>query len=99
MPFDALKDTAVCHCGSYKEALDDALAEFQTAVEGDRCLHWYVAKTMAHATIVTILNQGLPDTVEPMRKFGDTITEQDALDHLALMVAAIWDRSGEEQVN
>jgi hypothetical protein len=53
---DHLKDVRVCGCGDCKQAVEDALAEFQKLTE-EGCVHWYMTRVMIHAIIANLIVQ------------------------------------------
>jgi hypothetical protein len=85
-PFaDLLKDEPVCDCGTCREALDEALAEFQRYHEDpNKCFAWYVAHLSAGVMILSTLYSGLGAHQQAViDRIGDDISsDPDALSYI-----------------
>jgi hypothetical protein len=92
---DHLKDVRVCGCGDCKQAVEDALAEFQK-LSGDKCLHWYFTQITLHAVIVNLIanDPRVPDDyhdaiVEKQHRLQEHFITDDMLKYIMQQVEAI----------
>jgi hypothetical protein len=89
---DHLADVSVCGCGSCKQAIEDALTEFQTMTR-DKCLHWWFTRVTIQAAMAQMLiGASALDAAQRIQDRQNRLVdsmEAGVLDYLLERIAAI----------
>lgn len=89
---DLYDDVEMCSCGTCRAAVDEALADFQRDIRGDKCPAWWVAKIATQLTLIRLIIDGTnggDDMEARLIYMTDMLAKNRSLDYLLAQYNAI----------